>query len=231
MNKPCLVLLLLGFAFSPTFANSDSRPDSSGYKTLITADLLPFYYNFFDAKIQYRLGAGYSRNNHAAWFIAHYTDFGIYDKYTFTKYYNLFNENNGLYYVENKVFIAGIHYVPSFNFYLIRTKPGSINSIFSGIAMDFSLYHKQHTHFNSSTGLETESHYRQFRVGAGVQMGSRYRLSKRFFTEMRMSFFTNVMNYRNDDESTPIRSLHALWTRNDYKLWLTANICVGYVID
>lgn len=231
--KKWLSVILLLFVFtiivySPvSAARNDSLPD----KHLIMADLLPLYYNFFDSKIQYRLGAGYSHYRPSAYFIAHQIDFGVYDKYTFTKYFNLFNENSGLYYEEHKVFIAGVHYVPSFNFYLVRTRPHTLNCIFSGIALDVSYYHKQFIHYNSAIGSENESHYRQVRTGAGVLMGSRYQFSKRFFTEMKMSFFTNVICYKEAAENNPIRSIPSLWTRNDYQFWLSANICVGYVFN
>jgi hypothetical protein len=229
-RNACWFLLLFFTSFQPSLLYA-SRPDSLLCKNLITADLLPLYYNFFDSKIQYRLGAGYSNVSHNDYFISHHLDFGIYDHYTFTKYYNLFGENSGLYYVEKNVFISGFHYMPSFNVYLVRTHSSRLNSIFSGIAIDFSFYHKQTSYFNSSNNDEWEMHYRQIRTGAGLQAGSRYQLTSRWFTEMKILFFSNIMCYSDDNDSEPIRSLPALWTRYDYKFWLSANICVGYVIN
>src|SRR4051812_7042683 len=106
MVKTVILLILFGSSLSVC---AEEKSDSLQYKNSISIDVIPFYHVLFDTRIQIRIGAEYERVLSKKSFISGYLDIGLYDKYNFIKYYDFFSQNQDMYFIQQKVSIAGFH--------------------------------------------------------------------------------------------------------------------------
>lgn len=214
--------------FSTLFSvYSFENPDSSEHNRSVKLDLIPFYNDFFDSKIQARIGAEFDCNINRKFFFSGYLDIGLYDKYKYVKYYDFFNETTGLYSIDHNISIYGIHILPGINCKMFHFKKER-NSVFSGLISDVSFYRKHLYVINNNTQENYSVNYNQIRIGTGVSLGSKYYFTDRFYTEIKTSFLFNDISRLSSDYTTPIRSLDALWTSSNYLYWWLLNIKIGY---
>jgi hypothetical protein len=206
---------------------SQEKNDSLNFKNSIKLDLIPLYYDFFDSRVQVRIGAEYDHNISNNSFVSCYLDAGLYDKYKFIKYYDFFNENLGIYSIQQDISIIGFHIIPGYSYYFYNTTDKQIN-LFAGAIMDFGYYHKEFESFNSQTLERNSNNYNQKKLGIGLSLGFKNYIGTHIFIELKTSLSTKIFNLISKDERTPIKSLDAQWTSTDYKFWWITNLKIGY---
>ena len=221
-------LLLIVFIFSFFNSFSQEKPDSTVQLNSVKLDLLPLYYVFFDNRVQIRAGLEFERYILKKSSLSCYLDLGLYDKYKFIKYYNLFNENEGLYSIQQDITIKGFHLLPGYNYYFYRSKKKDTHKAFVGCMLDFGYYQKGIAYYNSLTRESYTDTYNQKKLGIGLSLGVKNNFGKHFFAELKTSLFTKIFNYISLDEKPLMKSLDSQWTSTDYNFWWITNIKIGY---
>lgn len=224
-KKVLTTFILFSFFCFPLF--SQEVNDSLNFKNSIKLDLIPLYYDFFDSRVQVRLGAEYDHNISRKFFVSCYLDAGLYDKYKFIKYYDFFNEKLGMYSVQQDISVIGFHIIPGYNYYFYNTADKQIN-LFAGTIMDFGYYHKDFEYSNSQTLDKYSNNYNQKKLGVGLSLGLKNYIGTHIFIELKTSLLTKIFNFISKDEKVPIKSYDAQWTSTDYKFWWITNLKIGY---
>ncbi|NTW33188.1 MAG: hypothetical protein HGB12_11285, partial [Bacteroidetes bacterium] len=192
-----LVLILFICTFIQIDVNAQKNKDSTSYKNSIKIDLLPLYYDFFDTRMQIRTGIEYERNIKPDFFAACFLDIGLFDNYVFKKYYDFFIQNQGFYSVEQKASIMGFHFMPSYNYYIFKSKNKQKQGIYFSVIMDVNYYLKNIEIYNSKTEVKTSNKFSQLRYGVGFNLGAKYAFGSHFFAEMKTSLLTKIFIIRN----------------------------------
>ncbi|NVO03930.1 MAG: hypothetical protein HXX09_14630 [Bacteroidetes bacterium] len=207
---------------------SQEKNDSLICKNAVKFDFVPLYYDIFDNRVQLRFGLEYEKYISKKYSLGCYLDIGLYDKYSFIKYYDFFNSNLGMYSIKQDVMIYGFHLLPEFNYYLYTSKRNSKRSFFVGAMLDFGFNKKNLDYFNSQTQSSSHDKYSQTNLGGGVSLGMKNYLGKHFFAELKTSGFIKIFNWVSEENRIPMISLDAQWTSKDYKYWWISNIKIGY---
>lgn len=223
-----LNFLVIAFSLISFHSYSQEKKDSLFYNNSFKLDLLPLYYDFFDNRVQIRAGIEYEKFLKDNISLCGYFDFGVYDKYKFIKYYNFFNENQGLYSITQNVTIKGLHLLPSVNYFFHSPKKKTNRNFFGSVILDLGYYQKKLTYMNSNT-LESYSYkYNQSKFGAGLGLGVKSDFGSRFFLELKTSFFAKIFYSNSDKTKNQMKSLDAQWTSQNYKFWWITNLKIGY---
>jgi hypothetical protein len=210
------------------FISAKEQSDSTKHRNNIKLDFVPLYNVFFDSQIQIRGGFEYERILNPKLSFTDYVDAGLFNLYDFYKYYDFFNEHQGMYYTKQHVSITGFHELPGLNYKLYQFKKRTRWSVFMGAMADFSYYQKHFSDYNSKTGETSNNICHQTRIGIGVGVGVKFKISKRFFAEAKTSFFTSLYSHINKDNVNPMEAFDAQWTSPDYKFWSVSNIKIAY---
>lgn len=193
----------------------------------IKADLLPYHALFLGRKqvraaIEYQyLGAGRSS-------FSMHIDAGMYDDYTFFKYYDFFNQDQGLHYHRQDIRIYGFHLMPAWNF--LPGKPAASRRVrfFMGMAADISCYEKKLRFYNSLTEDRYRSTDRQVRFGAGPHLGITCRLRKKVHVELKATCAGKLLTLRSDASMKSILPFKAVWFDNGQHIWLIPQLSLCY---
>jgi hypothetical protein len=220
------ILLLFSIFFSSDI--NAQIADSSQKKNAIKLDLVPAYYDFFDYRKQIRVGLEYERTLNQKAFISSDIDIGLFDEYTFCKYYDFFNQNQGTYFIRQDATIKGFHLIPAYNYYLFRSKKKPNQGVFAGGLVEYRFYQKKLDIYNSQTFEKTSEKYKQTTLGAGVQVGVKYSFGKHFFLGFRTSFTMKILNHISEKDVNEIKALNAQWTDSKNRFWWVTNLKVGY---
>lgn len=220
------IFLLFGLCF---YCNSlaQEKKDSLLYKNVFKLDFIPVTYDVAYYH-QLRIGIEYERYINNKSFAACNLDLGIYDEYTFTKYYDFFNQSQGLYYVQQDVFVKGFHIISTYNYYLLKSKTKLNQGAYIGVIIDFHYYQKSLDTFNSKILDKTFDKYFQTKLGMGVCIGAKYSLNKHFFTELKTAMFVKIIKNTSLINKNEIRPLNAQWVDAKINFWWVSNIMIGY---
>ncbi|MFH2142600.1 MAG: hypothetical protein ABIJ97_09275 [Bacteroidota bacterium] len=225
-----LKFITIIFVFFAFFCQSFSqqKQDSLLYNNSVKLDFVPFYFDFFDTRVQIRIGVEYERYIFTRSSISCYMDIGQYDKYDFIKYYDFFNDNQGIYSIKQHISITGFHLLPGYNYYFLNSLKKPDRNFFLSTILDFGYYNKKSDYFNSLT-IDNYSHqYYQINLGAGLSLGVKNYYGKHFFIELKTSLIAKIFNHLSDSDSNPLMSLDAQWTSPDYYFWWITNFKAGY---
>lgn len=204
------------------------KQDTVFNKYSFALDLVPFYFDFFDNRVQARTGIDFEMNVTKRTFISFYWDMGLYDDYTFTKYYNFFNQGQGFYAVEQHTKVSGFHFIPGYNFYFWRSKVKQNQGMYAGGIIDLNYYRKLHDKYNSLTGESAFAKKHQFRTGAGVSIGGKYFFGSHFFAEIKTSFLAKIFVVASEQDVPVIRPINAQWADRKNNFWWVTNLNIGY---
>ncbi len=224
-----LTILFIGiFNYSIKTSNAQIIDDSTSYKNSIKLDIVPFYFDFFDIRQQIRIGVEYEHVINKKSFASFYLDAGLYDKYIFIKYYNFFNEGQGMYSIKQNVTIKGFHLKPSYNYSVIFIGKKKHLGIFISSNLDFNYYEKEFDSYNSMLQIKTEDSYHQFKMGIGFGMGVKYLLSKHLFVELKTSINTKLFRIISKNNVNEIKSIDAQWINSNNQFWWVSEMKIGY---
>lgn len=180
------------------------------YRNFVGLDVVPFIYDV-SYYHQLRVGLEGQRLLREKFFIAVNLDFGIYNDYTFIKYFDFFNQNSGFYSIEQNVYIKGFHFIPSYNYFIFQSKRKSNTGVFGGILMDFHFYRKDLEQYNSLTKEIYHANYDQKTISFGLALGFKYNIFYRFYAEIRTSLMLETINHLSNNEMEKIQSLNSQW--------------------
>lgn len=229
LKKITIFTYILFSIFNSSF--SQENKDSIYLKNSLKIDLLSMYNTFFDNKVQIRIGAEYEKLIQKNSSISCYLDIGVYDKYNFIKYYNFFNENQGMYSVKQNVTVKGFHLLPAYNYFFYNSKKNNERYAFVSAMLDFSCYKKNFSYLNSQT-LETDKNsYNQKRTGIGLGLGVKNNLGKHFSIELKTAFFTKIFVYISNIDKQTIRPMNSQWNSQNLNFWWINNLKIGYVFN
>ncbi len=220
-----VLLLIIGMWCNHLYAQ-DSKPRA--YKNTVVLDVVPFYYDFFDYRQQIRLGIDYTRQFQPRWFLSTALDVGLFDDYTYIKYYDFFNQNQGFYSITQDASISGFHLLPSYNYYFFQSKRKQGQGFYGGGVLDMNYYRKKLQSTNSQTQESNSDVVHQFRTGLGVDLGVKYFMGHHFFAEVRSMFFCKAFLYNSNKNTNKIMSLNSQWTSNNRNFWLLTSVQFGY---
>ena len=221
------ISIFLCLNFCP-YVSAQGNLDTSAFKNSIKLDLFPLYYDLFDYRDQIRAAIEYERKINNKSFAALYIDIGVFDDYTFIKYYDFFNQNQGMYSVEQKAIIKGIHIQPSYNYYFFTSKKKQNQGVFAGGIIDFYSYKKNLETYNSQTSEKNNYRYNQSKMGLGLHAGAKHSFTRRFFAEVKTSLYVKVYYHISVQSVNPIKPLNAQWTDSKYNFWWVTNFKIGY---
>ena len=224
--KTTLFFLLTALAFASPALAQEKAPVAN--KNFFTIDMLPLYYDFFDYRKEIRVEAGYARHFRKHWFISGQLDCGLFDDYTFTKYYDFFNQGSGYYYIKEDARVTGFHFLPSGNYFFWQSKAKQGQGMYCGAIMDVNYYRRKLDFFNSQTQTNHAEIVNQFKTGAGVSLGGRCYMGKHFFAEIRTSIFGKILFSTSDHSINAQKSINSQWTSKDNNFWWVTNLNLGY---
>ena len=118
---------------------------------------------------------------------------GIFEDYTYKKYYDFFNQHQGFSYTQMDVTTRGYHIIPSAKYYyfLMDQRPGQ--GLYVGGKVDFNQYFKKSEYFDSGTQEAGNVDYSIFRIGLGSCIGIQYVAFSRLSIGVDLSFFFRVL--------------------------------------
>ena len=204
------------------------KKDTTFLHNSSSVDLFPLYYNFFDYHKEIRVGISYDRYFKNHWLASVAIDCGMFNDYTFTKYFDFFNQHGGYYYIKQDIKITGFHLIPSGNYYLWQSHKKNQQGLYAGMIADFNYYNKNLTEFNSQTEGNNHQQSHQFRIGGGIKIGVKIFVGKHFFTEIKTSFLGKILLTSSSGTVTSIRPLNAHWTDANQNFWWVSNLNIGY---
>lgn len=221
------ILVIFLLIFSQT-AKSQEKKDTLYLKNSLKLDLISLYYTFFDSRIQVRAGFEYERKISSKSFLSGYLDIGIYDKYVFKKYYDLFNQNQGMYFIQQDVAVKGFHFIPSYNYFIFQSKRKINHGIFLGGNIDFNFYRKKLDFFNSQSSEKYSQKYNQSKIALGLSMGWKYNLNSQMAIELKSSLFACIFKNKSLENMSYIRPLISQWNDPKYNFWWVSNLIICY---
>lgn len=219
-------LILLLFEIVPLISAAQDAPEIK--KNVVKLDIIPLYYNFFDYRKQRRVGIEYEREIKRASFLGCYLDLGLYDDYSYTKYYDFFNQAQGIHYIKQDVVIKCIHILPSYMESATNDRDKNGFMLKMGCVGDFQCYHKDISIRNSLMNETSHLKYNQYRIGVGPGASLYYPLNGRISLEVRTSFIVEFFVKSTAENVSEIRPLDAQWAEKNYTGWWISNIKIGY---
>ncbi|MEN8224807.1 MAG: hypothetical protein ABFS05_05550, partial [Bacteroidota bacterium] len=117
------------------------------------------------------------------------TNLGIFEDYTFKKYYDYFNQHQGFSYTREDVITRGYHLIPSVKYHIIGLKHKQEAGIFAGGCIDVNQYFKKSSLFDSRTKNTEYSRLNTSRMGLGITLGAQYMAYTRLYLDINISFF------------------------------------------
>lgn len=223
--KTAIVLFLVSVNCKKIHAQENSK---NQIKNFIAIDVIPLYYDFFDYRKQIRVGFEYERKLNSKWLMSCALDGGLFEEYSFVKYYDFFNQNQGFYSVKQDILIKGFHILPSCNYSLFQSKSKSGQGVFCGGILDINYYRKKLNSFNSQTSEKRTEAYSQIRMGAGVCLSAKYDLGFHIFAEIKTSLFCKFLCSISENNAYPVKPLNSQWTSTNNNFWWISNIKFGY---
>ena len=220
-------IIIFSIIFSQTVKSKENN-DSLCLKNSFKLDLMPLYNTFFDTRIQVRAGIEYERKINFKSFLSGYLDIGIYDKYVFRKYYDFFNENGGMYFVDQDVAINGFHMIPGYNYFIFQSKRKTNQGLFLGGNIDFNFYRKKLKFYNSQTFEKYTQKYNQSKLALGLSLGWKWNLDPHFFIELQTSMFAVVLKNTSAENVKAIRPIISQWNDPKYNYWWVSNLKICY---
>lgn len=225
--KACLYIFLI-FQFIFLHSYSQEAKDSIYNNNSLKLDIIPLYYDFFDNRVQIRAGLEFEHYLNENTSLSSYLDIGVYDKYKFIKYYNFFNENQGMYSIEQDIRISGFHLIPGYNYYFYKGKKNSNRNFFGSAMLDYGYYQKRFAYFNSKSLEEYAEKYNQHKLGLGLGLGFKNNFGSCFYFEFKTSLFAKIFHSISLPDKNEMKSLDAQWTSQNYNLWWITNLKIGY---
>jgi len=155
-------------------------------------------------------------------------DFGIFQDYTYIKYHDFFDEDQGFSYTREDVRIPGYHIIPSLRYIFIRPFKKADISIYTAVNLDYYQYFMNKSIYQSFTDQTTTYHNSTIRFNIGGSIGAQYIVFNRFSLDLNISLFTKIYSKSTSDELPELYPENSFWKSNNNSTWATINLMLGY---
>lgn len=219
-----LVLLLTQLVSIQLIAQEKPNNDSAFHKNMIKINLIPIA-SSINGHNQKRIGIEYERFLNQKLSLYCPLDFGLYNDYTFIKYYDFFDEEEGFAYRQQEVSTLGYHIMPSIKYYFYNSRKKYGQGFYIAGNIDFNQYFTDDDVFYSLSGTYNHEDYSTTRLAIGCTLGGQFIAFSRLVIDLNISIFTTLISSNQGMETKP---LHASWVFNNNNSWSTVNFSLGY---
>jgi hypothetical protein len=223
-----LVMVFLSVNKLYSQENVDSALSCILIRHSIKVDLVPFYSVLFDTRKQVRVGIEYQVENYKKHFWGVHLDAGMYDDYTYFKYYDFFNQNTGLYFKQQDVKAYGFHLMPAWHYRLAKCGSNKKVQCHIGVTADINAFEKIVKNYHSQTSEKNRYTFKQGRVGLGVHGAAAWRLASYFRMELKTILVARVFMLQSESGMKDIKPYKALWFDDRQRFWLIPQLSVCY---
>jgi len=218
-------ILNISFPYGEIYGQADSSKWDHSNIIKINLISLPPLFNKLNQKW---LGLEYQRLLNKKLSLALSSDFGVFEDYTYIKYYDFFDEDHGFSYTQEDIFISGFHIIPSINYYPLNFGGKAGQGLFIAGKIDYYHYKMNKQYYNSLTNQTDHSHNTTDRLNIGVAAGAQYIIIRRISIDLNISFFTKIISYSDSETLTELYPENSFWRSNDNSSWATINLMLGY---
>lgn len=155
-------------------------------------------------------------------------DVGRFQDYSFTKYYDYFDEHQGFRFTREKVLITGFHLIPSLKYYVKSSRERKGQGIYVSGNIDYYHYFRKTAFFDSATKQTDDAQDQSARFNIGSTLGAQYLAFNRLAVEVNISIFTKLFTTSSAPTNPEIYPLNSFWRTANNASWATINIMVGY---
>jgi hypothetical protein len=230
MNTFCkyrFLLLLLQVLTVQLIAQNTAIPENSFRNNIIKINIIPIAESI-SGDNQKWMGIEYERFIKPGLSVSVLVNFGLFEDYTFTKYYDYFDEHDGFSYIRKDVKTKGYHFIPSAKYYFLKTKKKKGQGIYVGGCIDFNQYFKYSETYSSLSNSFSYENSSTTRVGIGAAAGGQFVAFTRLTIDLNISIFTKLFSIGKGQNNSTIPPLHATWVFNNSNSWSTVSLMIGY---
>ena len=156
------------------------------------------------------------------------TDIGVFENYTYTKYYDFFDEDQGFSYISENVRIPGYHIIPSMEYVVFQLKKKADLGIYVAAKFDYYHYFLNKDIYYSSTDKSQTIYNTTYRFNIGAGVGMHYIAFKRLVLDLNISLFTKIYSKSSSDKSPELYPENSFWRSSNNSNWATINLMLGY---
>ena len=208
-------------------AQTSDLPKPGFRNNLIKLSLMPALQSI-NGNNQKWIGIDYERLLNNKMSVTALLDVGLFEDYTYTKYYDFFDEGEGFHYLQQTTKTKGYNFIPSFKYYFLTTKTKKGQGFYAAGNLDMNQYFSQTELYNSKTNSNNYSNSSTTRMAIGLTLGGQYVAFSRLVIDLNISLFTKLFSINNGAEASEIPPLNATWTFNNNNSWSTVNFMLGY---
>lgn len=219
-----LALICLLLVSSQLEAQEKYKDDSVLYKNLIKINLIPFT-NSISGHNQKRIGIEYEHLLNPNLSLYCPLDFGLYADYTFIKYADFFDEEEGFSYRQQDVSTWGYHILPSIKYYFLISKKKVGQGFYAAGNLDFNQYFTESDLYYSLNDTYKNENYSTTRLAIGCTLGGQFIAFSRLVIDLNISIFTSLFSSGAGEETKPLQTS---WIFNNNKAWSTVSFSLGY---
>jgi hypothetical protein len=210
-----------------TCGQQENLPPKNFRNNLIKINLLTIA-PLINGNNQKWLGFEYERFLKPNMSITGMADFGLFEDYTFTKYYDFFGEDEGFHYTSTHVRTWGYHLIPSFRYYFLATRIKKGQGFYVAGSFDFHQYFRRQEDYLSLTGESLNINSTTSRLSIGASLGGQYVAFSRLAIDLNINIFATMITIYNGDGTAETEPLHATWIFGENQGYGTVNLMIGY---
>jgi len=225
--KYIILILFFQFCVAMITAQDTGEQQSNFRNNIIKLNAIPIA-QAINGHNQKWLGVEYERFIKHNLSVGALVDFGLFEDYTFIKYHDYFDENEGFSYTRKDVVTRGYHFIPSVKFYFLSTKQKKGQGFYISGCLDFNQYFKKSEIYFSQTNSFAYENSSTTRLSAGATLGGQFVAFTRLVIDLNISIYGKLFSVSRGQNNSEIPPLNATWVFNDNKGWSTVNLMIGY---
>ncbi|MBN2669819.1 MAG: hypothetical protein JXR60_11400 [Bacteroidales bacterium] len=199
--------------------NALAIPKDTLFERTIKLDLVPLF-NMARGLNQAYFSFEYEQNNQKSIINNLRLSFGRMEHYTFLKYNNYFD--NQLTYKETNLNSLGVQLAPYISYYPFRSRK-YLKYFYSTATLNVNYYSRKFHTYDYTTGESTTTHQNIFQSGAGLGLGFKIKIYKKWGAELSSNLYYNFIN----DDFYKV-SLTAFWHSTQLPVWADYQVKLYY---
>ena len=222
-----LIVLILQLTVTSIKAQDTSNRQSNFRNNIIKINVIPIAESI-NGHNQKRISIEYERFLKHNLSVGAVVNFGLFEDYTFIKYHDYFDENEGFSYTRKDVVTRGYHFIPSVKFYFWGTKQKKGQGLYISGCLDFNQYFKKSEIYFSQMNSFAYENSSTTRLSTGATLGGQFVAFTRLVIDLNISIYGKLFSVNRGQNNSEIAPLNATWVFNDNKGWSTINLMIGY---
>ncbi len=225
--KYCFFILSFQLTAFPVIAQNNDSSDFIIRNNIIKIDLIPVT-QAISGHNQIWTGIEYERYLKVKLSVSVLVNFGLFENYTFTKYHDFFDEEEGFGYTRKEVTTKGYHLIPAVKYYFWISKHKRGQGVYFAGNLGFNQYFKKSTTYFSGSDAYEYQNSSTSRVSIGATVGGQFVAFSRLAIDLNISLFGRLYSSNTGQDGSEIKPLDPIWTFNDDKCWSTVSLAIGY---